>query len=1157
MLHRIVIFLVWTLLFSPVLLWSQEDAKLYYDEGQKEQLNGNYEKAIAYFKAAAQKFKANAQDSLSREFYIRSLNQAAQGMVALGQPEEAIPLLEKTLTEAEQLNVSKAALSETFAQMGLANDYADQYDKAIQYFREAISLRQSHIGQGNMDGELATIYLYIGRALDNKGLFDDAIGFKKKALHFFELPESQEEYPGALGNCKTNLGASYSKKNDYARALELYEEAVEHKRKDFGEESLDLASVYNNIGLLFAKKSDPARAVEYFQRAITVWQKRLPENHPHLIAAYNNIGQSYLELRETQQANRFIEKALQLAVASGESSIQAANALISRGNLYFEAKEFQNALQAYQKALDMKVELLGDAHPEVANAYNNLANVYAEKQDTLQARKNYRKALQMFELYFKDVYSPDLARTYLSIGRNYASTGQWKQAFQYIQRAVKNVVVGFETSSAEENPVIPARLDSAIIDPAMLLECLETKAEIHYKQSAKANPARKGQRAQHQPNLEKALAAFKTATDLVQSMRKSELSEETSTRLSQRVFSVLEKAMLYAHQYENFRRLDLWEEAIENMLQDTSNYPIIRDTLALNQLLQGLTTAFSLDSYNQADLKALFLELGRQRNLQLQPSLNAQAKVEAQLYKYFINAPRLTRGLQAYSQYYKDIFYFSEQSKAASLLSALHQAKPKQFKGVPEAVINLDQELRVSITGYKKNLAEEKAKGKKALPDKIKLWQEKIFALSLRYDSLYNVLEKQYPQYFELKYNPQSITVSKLQQKLKKNTAVIEYFVGDSALFITVVTPQNYFVYRQRAEPRLNEMVRSLRNDMILQDRRQFFTSSRLLYDYLIAPLESSLNAANFIIFIPDALLNYVPFEVLLTTKPAANDTYENLPYLIKKYKVYYSYSANLLFDENNTRKTPQNVTETNSMGIMAPVDFAFKGDGKRMGISSLPGTEHEVKKIHSMFLELRNNLEDSLKTGGLDPAQEEEYRALLAQMPAPELFLRQQVSEKAIDWSKYRILHLATHGLVNTERPELSSILLYKNSKDEDGALFYGELFNLSLQADLVVLSACETALGKYIRGEGIAGLAQGLMYAGVSNIIVSLWEVADESTAQLMISFYNGVARSNTKVRRLSPSDYAYLYAVILQKAKLTMIKSGKNSAPFYWAPFILLGS
>jgi CHAT domain-containing protein/tetratricopeptide (TPR) repeat protein len=1157
MLHCIVIFLVGLLFFSPPLLWSQEDGKLYYDEGQKEQLNGNYEKAIAYFKAAAQKFKINAQDSLSREFYIRSLNQAAQAMVALGRPEEALPLLEQTLREAEQLGVSQAALSEIFIQMGLAKDYADQYDKAIQYFRQAISLRQNHIGEGNIDGELATIYLYIGRALDNKGLFDDAIGFKTKALHFFELPQAQEEYPGALGNCKTNLGASYSKKNDYTRALELYEEAVEHKRKDFGQESLDLASVYNNMGLLFAKKSDHTRAVEYFQRAIEIWQKRLPENHPHLIAAYNNIGESYFELREAQQANQFIEKALQLAAASGEPSMQAANALISRGNLYFEAKELENALKAYQKALDMKVELLGDAHPEVANTYNNLANVYAEKRDTLQARKHYRKAIEIFELYFQGVYSPDLARAYLSMGRNYATTGQWKQAFQYIQRAVKNVVVGFETSSAEENPVIPARLDSAIIDPAILLEALETKAEIYYKQNAKADPARRGQRAQRQPSLEKALAAFKTATDLVQSMRKSELSEETSTRLSQRVFGILEKAMLYAHQYENFRRLDLWEDAIETMLKDTASHPVMRDTLALNQLVLGLTAAFSLDSYNQTALKALFLELGRQRNLQPQPGIDAQAKVETLLQKYFINPTRLTQGIQAYSEYYKDIFYFSEQSKAASLLRALHQAKPKQFKGVPEAIVTLDQELRASLAGYKKNLAEEKAKGKKALPDKIKLWQEKIFALSLRYDSLHNVLEKQYPQYFELKYNPQSITVDKLQRQLKKNTAVIEYFIGDSALFITVVTPQNYFVYRQQPEPRLNEMVRSLRNDMILQDRRQFFASSKLLYDYLISPLENALSAANFIIFIPDAILNYVPFEVLLTAKPAASDTYENLPYLIKKYKIYYSYSANLLFNENNTRKTSPNVTPISAMAIMAPVDFAFKGDSKRMGISSLPGTEQEVKKIYSMFKELRSSLEDSLKAGGLEPAQEEEYRALLAQMPAPELFLRQQVSESAIDWGKYRILHLATHGLVNTERPELSSILLYKNTKDEDGALFYGEIFNLSLQADLVVLSACETALGKYIRGEGIAGLAQSLMYAGASNVIVSLWEVADESTAQLMISFYNGVVRSNTKIRRLSPSDYAYLYAILLQKAKLTMIKSGKNSAPFYWAPFILLGS
>ncbi|MCS6904633.1 MAG: tetratricopeptide repeat protein [Bacteroidia bacterium] len=1152
-----VVFLFFSLLL-PLFLKAQDEAQLYYDEGQKELLNGNYEKAISYFKAAAQKFKQYFPDSLNKEFYIRSINQMAQGMVAIGNTEEAISNLEKNLSEAEQLNVSKSALSEVYMQLGLAYDYADQYDKAIQYFRHAISLRQSFLGQDKIDGELATIYLYIGRALDNKGLFDDAISFKQKALHFFELPQAQEQYPGALGNCKTNLGASYSKKNDLTRALALYEEAIELKRKDFGEESLDLASTYNNIGLLYIKKSDYTKAVEYFNKALAIWQKRLSENHPYLITLYNNLGQAYFELQENEQAKQYIEKALRLATAGNEPTVQAANAYRSQGNLYFDAQDWQNALLAYQKALDIQVELYGDAHPEVANTYTNIANIYAEQKDTLQSRKYYRKAIQIFEEYYKGVYSPDLARAYLLMGRNYTLSGQWKQAFQYIQRAIKNVVVGFNTSSAEQNPPIPPKLDSTIIDPAMLLECLETKAEIHFKQSARANPARRGQRAQHMPNLEKALATFQTAVSLVQSMRKSEFSEEANTRLSQRFFSVLEKAMRYAHQYESFRKLDIWEEATLKVLEDTAARAIFQDTLALEQLIKALSHQYHLDTYNQRALKALFLELARQRNLQ--PSNiynnNLPYKIDSYITNYF-NEPTLVSKLLEPSSYYKDIFYFSEQSKAASLLNALYQANPQNFRGVPSEIIKLDKELRVSLAGYKKNLAEEKAKGKKAKTDKIQLWQEKIFLLSLRQDSLYKVLEKQYPDFFQLQYDPQGIKVEQLQKRIRKDAAVVEYFVGDSALFIIVVTKKEYYVFQQPALPRLNEMVRSLRNDMILQDKRQFLNSATLLYNYLFAPIEEVVANINYLIFIPDAMLNYVPFEVLLTQKPAPTDNYENLPYLIKKHKIYYSYSANLLFDENDPNKQRKTNLQSNIIGLIAPVDFGFKGDPKRMGITSLPGTEQEVKKIYAMFQQLRAALEDSLNTSSLETSREEEIRAILTQMPTPELFLRQQATEGAIDWNKYRILHFATHGLVNTERPELSSILLYKNTKEEDGALFYGEIFNINLNTDLVVLSACETALGKYIRGEGIAGLAQSLMYAGTTNVIVSLWEVSDESTAQLMINFYNGMARSNTKVRKLSPTDYAYLYANLLQRAKLSMIHGAKNAAPFYWAPFILLGS
>ncbi len=154
----------------------------------------------------------------------------------------------------------------------------------------------------------------------------------------------------------------------------------------------------------------------------------------------------------------------------------------------------------------------------------------------------------------------------------------------------------------------------------------------------------------------------------------------------------------------------------------------------------------------------------------------------------------------------------------------------------------------------------------------------------------------------------------------------------------------------------------------------------------------------------------------------------------------------------------------------------------------------------------------------------------------------------KSGELKNYRLLHFATHGFVNTSKPELSGILLAQDTTiSEDGILYSGEIFNLNLNADLTVLSACETGLGKLIEGEGLIGLTRALLYAGSKNIIVSLWKVADKSTSDLMINFYKNLLEAKQEKHEFSQA---------LQQAKLKMIDEGKYAHPFYWSPFILIG-
>jgi len=181
-----------------------------------------------------------------------------------------------------------------------------------------------------------------------------------------------------------------------------------------------------------------------------------------------------------------------------------------------------------------------------------------------------------------------------------------------------------------------------------------------------------------------------------------------------------------------------------------------------------------------------------------------------------------------------------------------------------------------------------------------------------------------------------------------------------------------------------------------------------------------------------------------------------------------------------------------------------------------------------------------------------EEAEAILVQA-------RDRQSLKALDFDagratvinsgldQYRIVHFATHGLLNSQHPELSGIVLSlvdEQGRAQDGFLRAHDIYNLKLRADLVVLSACQTALGKEVKGEGLAGLTRGFMYAGAARVVASLWDVKDEATSELMKQFYRGMLREG-----LRPAE-------ALQEAQISMSKNPRWGAPYYWAGFVLQG-
>jgi CHAT domain-containing protein len=503
----------------------------------------------------------------------------------------------------------------------------------------------------------------------------------------------------------------------------------------------------------------------------------------------------------------------------------------------------------------------------------------------------------------------------------------------------------------------------------------------------------------------------------------------------------------------------------------------------------------------------------------------------------------------SFKYYIEQAFRFSENAKAGVLLDAITGKEGLKFSGIPDSLLQQEQSLKTEISKYENE--KDKVKDR---PNGIN-YSEALFKLNRQYDEFISRLENDYPKYYDLKYSNKNVSIKDIQNILDYKTAIRSYFVGDSSVVIYTLTKKKLTVFGVPIGKNLNDSITWFRYGLTKTSPRMQGYYRRigfLLYQQLFpinAPIDKNIEN---LLIIPDGILATIPFESLLTSNFTGDiNDYKNYPYLIKKYNVSYSYSANLFYRTfSKQESTSVEITKLDDWLAFAPV-FDDIGD------PTLLLTTRELKKqldwLKTDSLLTNRSMFDRNYITPL-PATETETETVLKLYDENNLkakvLLHRNASEQFVksgELGKYKVLHFATHGFVNSEMPELSGLVLAQDTTGgEDGILYSGEIYNLKLNANLVVLSACETGLGKIQKGEGIIGLTRALLYAGARNIIVSLWQVADESTSDIMVDFYKNSLAVKGKLS----------YSEALRDAKLKMISEGKYAHPLFWAPFILIG-
>ncbi|NOT59855.1 MAG: CHAT domain-containing protein, partial [Acidobacteria bacterium] len=527
----------------------------------------------------------------------------------------------------------------------------------------------------------------------------------------------------------------------------------------------------------------------------------------------------------------------------------------------------------------------------------------------------------------------------------------------------------------------------------------------------------------------------------------------------------------------------------------------------------------------------------------------------------------------------------SERARARSLIESLTEARADIRQGVDPALLTRELKLQQQLNAK----AETQLKLLSGSPTEAQASaiKKELDALTTDLQQIQTQIRQASPRYAALT-QPQPLTAAEIQQQvLDADTLLLEYALGNERSFLWAVTPTAVSSYElpkrevieaaaQRVYDLLSAPNRSVRGETEkqrslrqLQASEQYPEAAAALSQMLLAPVAEQLGKKRLAI-VADGMLHYLPFGALPIPKPLPKDEGSGMKDEKKEKSVTPSASFTPLIVEHEVINLPSASTLAvlrrelkdrkpvpKTLAVLADPVFA-KDDPRiksraRQPEAPVPQTIASLKneRITRKLAQVAEGDSSELRIARL-PFTRQEAEQLLALVPAGERmqaldFAANRATATSEQLSQYRYVHFATHGLTDSERAELSTVLLSlfdEQGAPQDGFLRAHEVYNLNLPAEMVVLSACETGLGKQVKGEGLVSLTRGFMYAGAARVVVSLWSVNDKATAELMTKFYRRVLVEGERP------------AAALRAAQIEMWKTKQWEAPYYWAAFTLQG-
>lgn len=903
-------------------------------------------------------------------------------------------------------------------------------------------------------------------------------------------------------------GLALQRKGQYKAAIVPIQEALALKRQWLADTDLELADMLHALGQCQYNFGDLIAATKSFEESLNIRRGNYGEIHADIGKSLNNLGLCHLGKLDYPSAIKKLEWSVEVKKQTGDQNkASLSTSYLNLGNCYYHLGDFERALQYHTLCYELRSGASPANPASIADALMSIGTDYLRMLEIDRSLDYYLQALAIIENSIP-VDPIRLAGLYDNIGSCYSMGKKFDKALEYHNKSL-GVLAGFgDTNNAHQ---ARAYLNLGMVKREMrrfeeALEDLRRSLEIRNSLYGPRHPETASTwysiaKCYHfKGNPDSAVVAFENAFVHVPKGRKSVFNNP-----DMEVQAYTDYGVVLTDLYKKTKDPVWLERAVSQFDNGLAALQKLREYqayLSSKSRLTGLRTP-------------LFENAILALRMQEEAGLNPAAKEKA--------------------------FYYAEQSKSWALFEAMKESEALQAGGLPKELVEEDYSLRADLAYLERKYQEQLLAGKDPLDEEMLETQRQILELRERELAVKKRYEQEYPDYHKARYNLETVRLKEVQAGLKPNETLLEYLVGDHHLLIFTVNAEQAQVFAFPLDSTLHEMATQMREGLAgfedyankpeatLAASLELYTQAASgLYQQLIAPIKDHLTES--LIIVPDGILGLIPFEAMLKEKPSNIRNFGSYAYLINEYQIGYAYSATLRKEmkEKKHRESP-----TRPLLVLAPFSEPVPSQKRE-------DTQGKIKEIEKEAEEAGYELSASRSEGNALKYSGEEGRLASAIWGGDFYEGREASLRRFMETAgQYQMIHLCTHARANDKLGAQSYLTFGKDT------LFARDIYNLRLNADLVVLSACETGHGELQRGEGVIGLGRAFAYAGAKSMVTTLWAVNDAATKEVMQRFHFYLHKGYEK-------DEA------LRVAKLQFMKKnpGVLRHPYFWAGFGIVG-